>query len=209
MVGDGSYLMLNSELATSVMMGAKLIVVLLDNRGFGCINRLQQATGGDSFNNLLAERRPTIDFVAHARSLGADAEKAANLAELEAGDGARAALGPHLRHRHRHRPGARAPRPAARGGTSRCPKCRSARRSRRRARTTTSRFERCGREHPFRRQPDRLDQRRHARTGRRHAAGNHARGHPRHRLRRRRAGRQIPARSGRAEALARTPTAST
>src|SRR3546814_12181141 len=46
MVGDGSYLMLNSELATSVAMGIKLILVLLDNRGFGCINRLQAATGG-------------------------------------------------------------------------------------------------------------------------------------------------------------------
>ena len=45
MVGDGSYLMMNSELATSVMLGLKLTVVLLDNRGYGCINRLQRATG--------------------------------------------------------------------------------------------------------------------------------------------------------------------
>ena len=82
MLGDGSYLMLNSELATSVMMGAKLILVLLDNRGFGCINRLQQATGGDRFNNLLPEASD-IDFVAHARSLGAEAEKAADIAGLE------------------------------------------------------------------------------------------------------------------------------
>ena len=83
MLGDGSYLMLNSEIATSVMMGAKLIVVLLDNHGFGCINRLQQATAGERFNNLLP---PTsqIDFVAHARSLGAISEKAASLTELEA-----------------------------------------------------------------------------------------------------------------------------
>src|SRR5579864_8709648 len=51
LVGDGSYLMMNSELATSVMLGLKLIVVLLDNRGFGCIDRLQRATGGESFNN--------------------------------------------------------------------------------------------------------------------------------------------------------------
>ena len=43
MVGDGSYMMLNSELATSVMLGHKIIVVLLDNRGYGCINRLQMA----------------------------------------------------------------------------------------------------------------------------------------------------------------------
>ena len=70
MVGDGSYLMMNSELATSVMLGRKLIVVLLDNRGFGCINRLQQATGSPGFNNLLADARhevlPDIDFAAHA-----------------------------------------------------------------------------------------------------------------------------------------------
>ena len=43
MVGDGSYMMMNSELATSVMLGVKLTIVLLDNRGFGCINRLQHA----------------------------------------------------------------------------------------------------------------------------------------------------------------------
>src|SRR5690606_20423984 len=83
MVGDGSYLMLNSELATSVMLGHKLIVVLLDNRGFGCINRLQQATGSAGFNNLLADARhaamPDIDFAAHARSLGALAERVATL----------------------------------------------------------------------------------------------------------------------------------
>ena len=83
MVGDGSYLMLNSEIATSVALGAKLIVVLLDNRGFGCINRLQQATVGEKFNNLLPGV-PQIDFRAHAESLGAIAEKAANISELEA-----------------------------------------------------------------------------------------------------------------------------
>ena len=87
MVGDGSYLMLNSELATSVMMGIKLIVVVLDNRGFGCINRLQQASGSAAFNNLLVdavhEHMPTIDFAAHAASLGAQAEHVANLGELQ------------------------------------------------------------------------------------------------------------------------------
>ena len=88
MVGDGSYLMMNSELATSVMLGRKLVVVLLDNRGYGCINRLQQATGSPGFNNLLADSRhatlPDIDFAAHARSLGAIAEHVASLGELEA-----------------------------------------------------------------------------------------------------------------------------
>ena len=83
MVGDGSYLMLNSEIATSVALGAKLIVVLLDNHGFGCINRLQQATVGEKFNNLLPAL-PRIDFRAHAEALGAIAEQAANIAELEA-----------------------------------------------------------------------------------------------------------------------------
>ncbi|WP_037072779.1 3D-(3,5/4)-trihydroxycyclohexane-1,2-dione acylhydrolase (decyclizing) [Pseudoxanthomonas suwonensis] len=86
MVGDGSYLMMNSELATSVMLGLKLVVVLLDNRGFGCINRLQHATGGAGFNNLLADSAhqalPAIDFAAHARSLGANAEHVSTLGEL-------------------------------------------------------------------------------------------------------------------------------
>lgn len=87
MVGDGSYLMLNSEIATSVMLGLKLTIVLLDNRGFGCINRLQNATGGQSFNNLLKDARhealPEIDFVQHAASMGAIAVKADSISELE------------------------------------------------------------------------------------------------------------------------------
>jgi 3D-(3,5/4)-trihydroxycyclohexane-1,2-dione acylhydrolase (decyclizing) len=86
-VGDGSYLMMNSEIATSVMLGRKLIVVVNDNRGFGCINRLQQATGGAPFNNLLRDARhealPDVDFVAHARSLGAEAVKVKSIAKLE------------------------------------------------------------------------------------------------------------------------------
>lgn len=88
MVGDGSYMMMNSELATSVMLGRKLIVVVLDNRGFACINRLQMATGGESFNNLLDTARhevaSDIDFVAHAAAMGAIAEKADSVAALEA-----------------------------------------------------------------------------------------------------------------------------
>ena len=88
MVGDGSYMMANSELSSSVMLGAKLTVVVLDNGGFGCINRLQMATGGANFNNLLKDARhevmPAIDFVMHARSMGAVARKAASIAELEA-----------------------------------------------------------------------------------------------------------------------------
>ena len=87
-IGDGSYLMMNSEIATSVMLGQKLIIVLNDNRGFGCIARLQKATGGAPFNNLFKDARhqvlPDIDFAAHARSMGAEAVKVASIAELEA-----------------------------------------------------------------------------------------------------------------------------
>ena len=88
MVGDGSYMMMNSELVTAVMLGQKITVVLLDNRGFGCINRLQHATGGERFNNLYdynvkQEVAPAIDFAAHARSMGAVAMKVKSLAELE------------------------------------------------------------------------------------------------------------------------------
>jgi 3D-(3,5/4)-trihydroxycyclohexane-1,2-dione acylhydrolase (decyclizing) len=82
LVGDGSYLMLNSEIATSVALGAKLVIVVLDNRGFGCIERLQAATGGASFNNLLDADAPRVDFAAHARSLGAVSEKVGSIADL-------------------------------------------------------------------------------------------------------------------------------
>jgi 3D-(3,5/4)-trihydroxycyclohexane-1,2-dione acylhydrolase (decyclizing) len=89
-VGDGSYLMLNSEIATSVLLGKKLVVVVLDNHGYGCINRLQRACGGAPFNNLFddcvqaADGAPRIDFAAHAASLGALAENVKTIPELEA-----------------------------------------------------------------------------------------------------------------------------
>ncbi len=83
LVGDGSYLMLNSEIATSVAMGLKLVIIVLDNGGFGCISRLQRATGGAPFNNL-ADAPGAVDFRAHAESLGAIAAKAAGIAELKA-----------------------------------------------------------------------------------------------------------------------------
>ena len=89
MVGDGSYLMMNSEIATSIMLDKKLIIVVLDNRGYGCINRLQQACGSAPFNNMLAdchqegEGAPQIDFALHARSLGALSEHVADIAGLE------------------------------------------------------------------------------------------------------------------------------
>jgi len=90
MVGDGSYLMLNNEIATSVMLDKKLLIVVLDNRGYGCINRLQQSCGGAPFNNMLVdslqfgEGAPKIDFAANAASLGALSEKVADIEELEA-----------------------------------------------------------------------------------------------------------------------------
>ena len=101
MVGDGSYLMLNSEIATSVMLGLKLTIVVLDNGGFGCINRLQQSLGAAPFNNLFEtaqhETPPRIDFAAHAASLGAIAEKVENIAALEAAVArARASLRTHV-----------------------------------------------------------------------------------------------------------------
>ncbi|MGN7829140.1 3D-(3,5/4)-trihydroxycyclohexane-1,2-dione acylhydrolase (decyclizing) [Agrobacterium radiobacter] len=87
MVGDGSYMMMNSELATSVAMGVKITLVITDNRGYGCINRLQMETGGAEFNNLYAHTNVNpiaIDFVAHAGSMGADSRKVSTIAELEA-----------------------------------------------------------------------------------------------------------------------------
>ncbi|KAA9131620.1 3D-(3,5/4)-trihydroxycyclohexane-1,2-dione acylhydrolase (decyclizing) [Marinihelvus fidelis] len=84
-VGDGSYLMMNSELATAVAMGLDLTVVLLDNGGFGCIERLQTSCGGDSFNNLFPADRPSrVDFAAHAAALGAQAVHVPDLEGLAA-----------------------------------------------------------------------------------------------------------------------------
>ena len=74
--------------ATAVMMGVRMTVVLIDNRAFGCIHRLQKALGGEPFNNRLEDSwhtaLPEIDFVAHARSMGAYAVKAADIAAFEA-----------------------------------------------------------------------------------------------------------------------------
>jgi 3D-(3,5/4)-trihydroxycyclohexane-1,2-dione acylhydrolase (decyclizing) len=62
-------------------------VVLTDNRGYGCINRLQKHTGGAPFNNLLDDSHHVnpshIDFVAHAGSMGANVVKAGGIIELE------------------------------------------------------------------------------------------------------------------------------
>ncbi|UWR02754.1 3D-(3,5/4)-trihydroxycyclohexane-1,2-dione acylhydrolase (decyclizing) [Ruegeria conchae] len=85
--GDGSYMMLNSDIYSSVLSRKKMIVLVLDNGGFAVINKLQNNTGNESFNNLL-EDCPTIpepfgvDFTTHATAMGATAEKVANPAEL-------------------------------------------------------------------------------------------------------------------------------
>ena len=87
MVGDGSYMMMNSDIATAVSMGLQLTIVVLDNRGFSCINRLQMATGGANFNNLLQDTYhkglAQIDFAGHARAMGACADHVANIGELK------------------------------------------------------------------------------------------------------------------------------
>ena len=90
MVGDGSYMMMNSEIATSVLLGQKLIIVVLDNRGYGCIERLQLKSGSPSFNNMLDDCIPEggspsqIDFAMHGRSMGAEAVHVKDVAELKA-----------------------------------------------------------------------------------------------------------------------------
>ncbi|MEM1063904.1 MAG: 3D-(3,5/4)-trihydroxycyclohexane-1,2-dione acylhydrolase (decyclizing) [Pseudomonadota bacterium] len=86
-VGDGSYLLMNSDIYSSVLTGKKLIILVLDNGGFAVINKLQNNTGNESFNNLIADC-PTVpeafgvDFAAHAAAMGAHAEEAANPTEL-------------------------------------------------------------------------------------------------------------------------------
>ena len=86
--GDGTYMMMNSEMATAAMLGISFTVVITDNRGYGCINRLQMGTGGAEFNNLYAhakvETQPQIDFAAHAASMGATSVKVGSIADLEA-----------------------------------------------------------------------------------------------------------------------------
>ncbi|MBX2825804.1 MAG: 3D-(3,5/4)-trihydroxycyclohexane-1,2-dione acylhydrolase (decyclizing), partial [Gammaproteobacteria bacterium] len=97
-VGDGSYLMLNSDIYSSVLTGKKLIIIVLDNGGFAVINKLQNNTGNESYNNLIKDT-PTVstepfavDFSQHAASMGALAETVSNPTELaEAFERAKAA----------------------------------------------------------------------------------------------------------------------
>jgi len=85
--GDGSYLLMNSDIYSSVLSQKKLIVLVLDNGGFAVINKLQNNTGNESFNNLLADcptvPQPfTVDFAAHSAAMGATSEKVSNPEEL-------------------------------------------------------------------------------------------------------------------------------
>lgn len=85
--GDGSYLMMNSDIYSSVLTDKKLIILVLDNGGFAVINKLQNNAGNESFNNLIADTptatRPfAVDFAAHAAAMGANAETVANPGEL-------------------------------------------------------------------------------------------------------------------------------
>ncbi|NNG03758.1 MAG: 3D-(3,5/4)-trihydroxycyclohexane-1,2-dione acylhydrolase (decyclizing) [Inquilinus sp.] len=85
--GDGSYLLMNSDIYSSVLTGKKLIILVLDNGGFAVINKLQNNTGNESFNNLIkdcniAVEPFSVDFAAHARAMGAEAETVSNPGEL-------------------------------------------------------------------------------------------------------------------------------
>jgi 3D-(3,5/4)-trihydroxycyclohexane-1,2-dione acylhydrolase (decyclizing) len=88
MIGDGTYMMMNSEIYSSVLTGHKMIVVVCDNGGYGVINRLQNAKGGASFNNLIKDCRVkepfAVDFAKHAEAMGALARHVESLADLGA-----------------------------------------------------------------------------------------------------------------------------
>lgn len=88
MVGDGSYMLMNSDIYSTVLTGHKLIIIVCDNGGYAVINRLQNFKGTPGFNNLIKDCRTAIepfsvDFVKHAESMGARARKVESLAELE------------------------------------------------------------------------------------------------------------------------------
>ena len=86
-VGDGSYMMMNSDIYSSVLYGHKLIVIVCDNGGYAVINRLQVNQGGVPFNNQLAdceaENLVYVDFPKHAASMGAISETVGSIDELE------------------------------------------------------------------------------------------------------------------------------
>jgi 3D-(3,5/4)-trihydroxycyclohexane-1,2-dione acylhydrolase (decyclizing) len=87
-VGDGSYLMMNTDIYSTVFTGHKVIFIVCDNGGFASINNLQVNQGGVSFNNLLHTARHTdlrrVDFAKHAEALGAISEHVEKLDDLPA-----------------------------------------------------------------------------------------------------------------------------
>ena len=87
-MGDGSYLMGNSDVFSSVLTGHKVIFIVCDNGGFAVINRLQLNTGGAEFNNLLSSSRRVrdvqVDFLQHITALGAQGEAISSIQELPA-----------------------------------------------------------------------------------------------------------------------------
>jgi 3D-(3,5/4)-trihydroxycyclohexane-1,2-dione acylhydrolase (decyclizing) len=87
LVGDGSYLMMNSDIYASVLSGHKMILVVCDNEGYAVIERLQVSKGGASYNNMLADSTGTgsdarVDFHAHAKAMGADTYSVESLSEF-------------------------------------------------------------------------------------------------------------------------------
>ena len=208
MVGDGSYLMMNSELQTSVRMRQKLIVTVLDNHGFGCIDRLQRACGGESFNNLWPDGADWVDFAAHARAWARSATAVDGIAALEAAladaRGADRTTVIVIETDPLARP--------TRGGAwwdvavpevSSRPEAGQARAA------YEPRWRRGSAEHdgPARHQPDRLEQRRHAGTRRRHAARDMSGRGAAGRVHRDRERQQVPARRRRDQGRARPPRA--
>jgi 3D-(3,5/4)-trihydroxycyclohexane-1,2-dione acylhydrolase (decyclizing) len=92
-LGDGTYLMMPTEIVTSVQEGVKIIIVLVDNHGFGSIGSLSRSLGQQGFgtsyrlrsktSGLMDGDRLDVDFEANARSLGAHTIKAGTLGELK------------------------------------------------------------------------------------------------------------------------------
>lgn len=88
MIGDGTYMMMNSDIYSTVLTGHKMIIVVCDNGGYAVINRLQTFKGVPEFNNLLKDCRVQqpfpVDFVKHAEAMGALARKVDTLEEFDA-----------------------------------------------------------------------------------------------------------------------------
>ena len=131
-LGDGTYLMMPTEIVTSVQEGVKIIIVLVDNHGFASIGGLSRSLGQGGFGTSYRLRseesgqldgdRLDVDFVANARSLGAHAIKADNSRRTEEGTRGSQDTGPHHRDRRRDRYRRKASRVTNPGGMWRSPK---------------------------------------------------------------------------------------